>query len=148
VTKHIDEDVAERYEEEQCWRVWFLRLENNLNDNDEDIHVFDDGSWSSRYDLASAAHYSRLKLPLASTFAVPIRAGVFTAISAWPFQEHIHLSRQLVLLSYGEDEKTVQGLQITVLWQSHIFVLLSDAIEKWNAFLLCRVISMCRGLAH
>lgn len=132
MTKHIDEGVAELYEEEQCWRVWFLRSENNLNENDEGIYVFDDESWSPRYDLTTAARYSRLKVPLTSRFPVPIRAGVFTAISAWPFQGHIQLSRQLVLLSYGEDEKTVTGLQITVLWQSHIFI--SSYIEKWNAF--------------
>ena len=147
MTKHIDEGVAERYEEEQCWRVWFLRLENILIENDEGIYVFDDGSWSSRYDLATAARYSRLKLPLASTFAVPIRAGVFTAISAWPFQEHIHLSRQLVLLSYDEDEKTVTGLQITVFYGNLIF-LFYLILKNGMRFFLCRAISMCRGLAN
>jgi len=121
VTKHIDAGVALRYEREHRSRVLVMKDANwiNWDLNDEYIFAYDHNghiSWDFRYNFNTAARYSRLVLPPAPKFTVPIRAGVFTATVAWPFEEHIQLSRQLVLLSYGDDERTVTGLQLTVIY--------------------------------
>lgn len=75
-------------------------------------------SFTPRYLLDTESHYSRLKLPIpAPKYAVPIRQGIFTAISAWSsFQDavQIKLSGQLVLLEYFENNKAAVGRHITV----------------------------------
>ena len=59
--------------------------------------------------------YSRLQIPQAPGFDVPVKPGMFMAISAhWSTEQGVLLYRQLVMISYDENKKVVRGLQITV----------------------------------
>jgi len=136
VTNETDNDKSNAYREEQHQRFDYLESQKKLNANDEHLFiefVLDDVSLGvNQYGLRyyPESYYSRLQFPRAPEFPVPIQPGMFTAISAWPVgpdvdNQHIKWSRQLVLLSYDQDEKKVGGLRITVLICAILFYLLT-----------------------
>lgn len=103
---------------QHAWSVHDVNDELHEHVNVEYNHHGEVDEWTPRYILEEASHYSRIFiLPVpAPEYAVPIRQGFFTAISAWVFQdeEPIKQSRQLVLLDYTEGKKEALGRHITV----------------------------------
>jgi len=137
VTKHVDANVASAYDEELAQRASFL--DSLLHaDYDDDEHIFvereNDGvmsQYAPRYNLDNASYYSRLQLPIrAPDYAVPIRQGLFTTVSAWSAQEQIiKVSRQqLVLLEYHKGSS--HGCQITVFKNIYLLLIICKTFSS------------------